>query len=126
MSRKDATLFLAMPNLKRFQNFLHCWKENELQLNMLLHYFVNFKHSKIILAIKTYHVKVSHTFKRSNQLLTLSQNLLKISSFNQHTRSHADACVTRYCWESTVSFLGRQRSHTEPDRLSTPQLISPE
>jgi len=57
---------------------------------MFSHYFVKCKRSKMTryaaISIKPYRVQFSHTF---NQLLILSQNLLKTSTSDMHTSSES-------------------------------------
>ena len=98
---------------------------------MLLQYLVKCKHLKTCAAItlKSYNVTVSHMF---NQLLILSQNLLKISSSNWYMRSQMRVPLVN-CLESSSSFSRTALSHTQSPRQNiwsleqaTPQLISPE
>jgi len=78
--------------------------------------------------IQSYHVKVSQTF---NQLLTLSLNLLKISSFNLHTGSQMRVPLVN---DGRVLYVAEeQHSHTHTDHDTvlfleqvTSQFISPD
>ena len=91
--------------LERRRNFQqNVYKNFHHTLNMLLHYLVKCKH----------YFEVSLT---SNQLLILSQNLLKICLFDLHTSSHMHVPLV-ICRESYLSVSRTVLSHTELATLS--------
>jgi len=92
-------------------NFRHTWI-------VLLHNLVKCKRSKMTnrsqITVKSCHIKISYTF---NHLLTLSQNMFKISSLNLHTSSQMLVPPVNCC-ESSSFFSRPVLSHSQPTSLS--------